>query len=143
RCDHPIDGEGDPGQDRHLRLRPADAGREAGVVLRLRPGDDREDVRKRRERKSRKTKAARGRPSCCYLARCRAQTFWMLEACFPLGPCTTSKLTFCPSFSVLNPDMLMAEKWAKRSSLPSSGVMNPYPFASLNHFTVPVAMCSP
>src|SRR3954463_3244973 len=27
-----------------------------------------------------------------------------------------------------------------RSFPPSSGVMNPYPFASLNHFTVPVAI---
>src|SRR5262245_16598165 len=31
--------------------------------------------------------------------------------------------------------------WAKRSLPPSSGVMNPKPFESLNHFTVPVAMC--
>src|SRR5580765_2921163 len=28
--------------------------------------------------------------------------------------------------------------WAKRSLPPSSGVMNPKPFESLNHFTVPV-----
>ena len=49
----------------------------------------------------------------------------MFEACFPFGPCTTSKLTFWPSFRVLKPDMLMAEKCANRSSLPSSGVMKP------------------
>src|SRR5437879_2675351 len=36
--------------------------------------------------------------------------------------------------------MLIAEKWANRSSPPPSGVMNPKPFASLNHFTVPVAI---
>jgi ornithine carbamoyltransferase len=36
--------------------------------------------------------------------------------------------------------MLIAEKCANRSSPPSSGVMNPYPFASLNHLTVPVAI---
>src|SRR3954462_8454222 len=30
-----------------------------------------------------------------------------------------------------------------RSLPPSSGVMNPYPFASLNHFTVPVAIKTP
>ena len=36
--------EGDRRQGRHLRLRAPDAGREAGVVLRLRPGDDRADV---------------------------------------------------------------------------------------------------
>src|SRR5512135_501365 len=64
----------------------------------------------------------------------------MFEACLPLGPWTTSKDTFWPSFRVLKPDILIAEKCANRSSLPSSGVMNPYPFASLNHLTVPVAM---
>src|SRR5258705_5115850 len=36
--------------------------------------------------------------------------------------------------------MLIAEKWANRSSPPPSGVMNPKPLASLNHFTVPVAI---
>src|SRR4051812_27012752 len=30
--------------------------------------------------------------------------------------------------------------WTKRSFPPSSGVMNPKPFSSLNHFTVPVAI---
>src|SRR5437879_9508708 len=38
--------------------------------------------------------------------------------------------------------MLIAEKCANRSSPPPSGVMNPKPFASLNHFTVPVAIFS-
>src|SRR5919106_4549375 len=33
--------------------------------------------------------------------------------------------------------------WAKRSLPPPSGVMNPKPFESLNHFTVPVAMSYP
>src|SRR6266536_2470106 len=64
----------------------------------------------------------------------------MLLACFPLGPWVTSKLTFWPSFNDLKPCMLIAEKCANRSSPPSSGVMNPYPFASLNHLTVPVAI---
>src|SRR5512142_2267968 len=64
----------------------------------------------------------------------------MFEACLPLAPCTTSKLTFCPSLSDLNPLMLMALKWANRSSPPSFGVINPKPFASLNHLTVPVAI---
>src|SRR5438045_6958234 len=36
--------------------------------------------------------------------------------------------------------MLIAEKCANRSLPPSSGVMNPKPFASLNHFTVPLLM---
>src|SRR5512147_2876205 len=64
----------------------------------------------------------------------------MLEACLPLGPCTTSKETFWPSLRDLKPLMLIAEKCANRSSLPSSGVMKPKPFASLNHLTVPFAM---
>jgi hypothetical protein len=65
---------------------------------------------------------------------------WLLLAGFPLGPWVTSKLTFWPSFRVLKPCMLIAEKCANRSSPPSSGVMNPKPFASLNHLTVPVAI---
>ena len=65
---------------------------------------------------------------------------WMFDACLPLGPCTTSKLTFWPSLRVLNPFIWIAEKCANRSSPPSSGVMNPKPFASLNHLTVPVAI---
>src|SRR5439155_23652692 len=36
--------------------------------------------------------------------------------------------------------MLIAEKCANRSSPPPSGVIKPKPFASLNHFTVPVAI---
>src|SRR3954452_23222181 len=34
----------------------------------------------------------------------------------------------------------MALWWTKRSLPPSSGVMKPKPFSSLNHLTVPVAM---
>src|SRR4051794_41616726 len=64
----------------------------------------------------------------------------MLLACLPFGPVVTSNDTFWPSLSVLKPCILMAEKWANRSSPPPSGVMNPKPFASLNHFTVPVAI---
>src|SRR5207253_8381367 len=69
-------------------------------------------------------------------------TAWMLEACFPLGPVVTSNETFWPSFSDLNPGMLIAEKCANKSSPPPSDVMKPKPLASLNHFTVPVAMFS-
>src|SRR4029453_7403811 len=64
----------------------------------------------------------------------------MLLACLPFGPVVTSNETFWPSLSVLNPGMLIAEKCANRSSPPPSGVMNPNPLASLNHFTVPVAI---
>src|SRR5919198_2088402 len=64
----------------------------------------------------------------------------MLLACLPFGPVVTSNDTFWPSLSVLKPCILIAEKCAKRSSPPPSGVMKPKPFASLNHFTVPVAI---
>src|SRR5436190_21028194 len=64
----------------------------------------------------------------------------MFDACLPFGPCVTSNWTFWPSFRVLNPGMLMAEKCANRSSPPPSGVMKPKPLASLNHLTVPVGM---
>ncbi len=37
---------------------------------------------------------------------------------------------------------LMPVWWTNRSLPPSSGVMKPKPFSSLNHFTVPVAMWS-
>jgi hypothetical protein len=43
-----------------------------------------------------------------------------------------------PSDRVLNPDMSMAEKWTKMSR-PSCSLIKPYPFLSLNHFTVPFA----
>src|SRR5579875_84237 len=36
----------------------------------------------------------------------------------------------------------MLEWWTNRSRLPSSGVMKPKPFSSLNHLTVPVAIGS-
>src|SRR5215218_5206336 len=35
----------------------------------------------------------------------------------------------------------MAVWWTKRSRFPSSGVMKPKPFSSLNHFTVPDGTC--
>src|SRR5450432_2989771 len=67
----------------------------------------------------------------------------MFDACLPFGPVVTSNETFWPSFSDLKPGMLIAEKCAKRSSPPPSGVIKPKPLASLNHFTVPVAMLFP
>src|SRR3569833_1239280 len=68
---------------------------------------------------------------------------WMFEACLPLGPVVTSKLTFWFSCRDLKPLELIAEKCAKRSSPPLSGVMKPKPFASLNHLTVPVSILFP
>src|SRR5439155_6160155 len=41
-----------------------------------------------------------------------------------------------------NPGMLNAEKWANRSSPPPPDVIQPKPFASLTHLTVPVGMFS-
>src|SRR5450755_4708657 len=37
----------------------------------------------------------------------------------------------------------MLEWWTNRSRLPSSGVMKPNPFSSLNHLTVPDGIWSP
>src|SRR5438552_2549204 len=63
RRHHPIHGNHDSGQDRDLRLRAADGGRQEGFLLRLRPGDDRAHVARTCQSK----KAARGRPFCCFL----------------------------------------------------------------------------
>ena len=42
---HQVDGKGDPRQDGDLRFRTADARCHAGVLLRVRPGNDQPDVR--------------------------------------------------------------------------------------------------
>ena len=70
-----------------------------------------------------------------------SQTARMLPARGPFGLCSTSYCTLSFSFSVLKPAAWIDEKCTKRSLPPSSGVMKPKPFASLNHFTVPVLMC--
>src|SRR5207244_6592913 len=62
-----------------------------------------------------------------------------LAACKPLGPRVTSNSTSSPSARLLKPCAAMALKWTNTSS-PPSWVMNPKPFASLNHFTRPCAM---
>ena len=141
-------GKGDRRQGRDLRLRAADARRDAGFVLGFRPGDDREDVaplgrataarrpaggrwpprgagraetavrppvpaatglsawagrrrlrRARRALPSRNKKPASRRVFAAIAARVRRatggiQAAWMFEACLPLGPWVTSKLTF-------------------------------------------------
>src|SRR3954454_3319396 len=63
-----------------------------------------------------------------------------LLACGPFCPWLVSNSTWSPSLSDLKPDASMALKWTKTSLLPSSGVIKPKPFASLNHFTVPLAI---
>jgi hypothetical protein len=59
---------------------------------------------------------------------------------FPLGPIFTSNVTFWFSYNERNSVDWISEKCANRSSLPSAGMMNPYPFASLNHLTTPAAI---
>src|SRR5829696_7541604 len=61
-------------------------------------------------------------------------------ACGPLPDSPSSYSTFAPSASVRKPSPEMPEKWTKASFPPSSGVMNPKPFSSLNHFTTTVAI---
>src|SRR5690606_35676528 len=60
------------------------------------------------------------------------------SAAGPLAPWTRSNSTLSPSARVRKPSALMAVWWTKQSLPPFSGVMNPKPLASLNHFTVPV-----
>jgi len=55
-------------------------------------------------------------------------------------PVERATSTFAPSASVRKPSPAIPEKCTKASFPPSSGVMNPKPFSSLNHFTTPVAI---
>src|SRR5581483_8708075 len=68
------------------------------------------------------------------------QALRTLAACRPFGPRVTSNSTRSPSTRLLKPCAWIALKCTNTSS-PPSWVMKPKPFASLNHFTVPVAMC--
>src|SRR3990172_6470560 len=61
-----------------------------------------------------------------------------LAACGPLGPSVISNSTRSPSLRERKPSILIALKCTNTSGPPSCA-MNPYPFASLNHFTVPCA----
>src|SRR3954464_8190467 len=63
-----------------------------------------------------------------------------LVACGPLAVSPSSYSTFEPSVSVRKPSPAIPEKWTNASLPPSSGVMKPKPFSSLNHFTTPVAI---
>jgi len=57
----------------------------------------------------------------------------------PFCPCSISNVTRSPSLRDLNPDALIPEWWTNTSG-PFSCSMNPNPFWSLNHFTVPLAI---
>ena len=73
-----------------------------------------------------------GGKALCYI-------FLTFVACGPLGPCSISNSTSCPSSKVLKPSPWMSPWWTN-ASVPSSAVMNPNPFESLNHFTLPLAI---
>src|SRR5688500_4472123 len=63
-----------------------------------------------------------------------------LVAWGPLGDSPSSYSTFAPSARVRKPSPEIPEKCTNASLPPSSGVMNPKPFSSLNHLTTPVAI---
>jgi hypothetical protein len=55
----------------------------------------------------------------------------MSAACGPLGPCVMVKLTRWFSSRLRKPLLLIAEKCANTSPLPSSGVMKPNPLSGV------------
>src|SRR5215210_7380113 len=61
-------------------------------------------------------------------------------ACGPLPDSPSSYSTLAPSASVRKPSPEIPEKCTNASFPPSSGVMKPKPFSSLNHLTTPVAI---
>src|SRR5215208_785955 len=86
--------------------------------------------------RARLSRLARARFSVGMGPRAQPSTFRTSLACGPFCPCTISNSTRSPSASDLKPCAWMALKWTKTSG-PPSREMNPKPFASLNHFTVP------
>jgi len=87
--------------------------------------------------------AARRLPCIAFAVRSRSADRADLDRLLALGAVLTSNSTFWFSFRVLKPLPWISEKWAKRSSPPPSGLMNPKPLESLNHFTVPVLIAFP
>src|SRR4051794_18708579 len=63
-----------------------------------------------------------------------------LVAWGPFWDSPSSYSTFAPSTRVRKPSPAMPEKCTNASFPPSSGVMKPKPFSSLNHLTTPVAI---
>src|SRR5579862_4199877 len=62
----------------------------------------------------------RSGPACLALSTVgECQAFTTFAADRPFSPALTSNSTGCPSARVLNPSMLMDEKWTKTSSPPS------------------------
>src|SRR5215472_12909688 len=62
-----------------------------------------------------------------------------LAAWKPFGPLVRSNSTVSPSFKLRYPFSWIAEKCTNTSS-PVERWINPYPFAPLNHFTVPFSL---
>ena len=70
------------------------------------------------------------------------KTAWMLLACFlPLLPCVTSR-NFLSLFQRLETGHVDRRKMREQIFAAAVGVIKPKPFESLNHFTVPVAICA-
>src|SRR5215212_988111 len=63
-----------------------------------------------------------------------------LVAWGPFWDSPSSYSTFAPSTRVRKPSPAIPEKCTNASFPPSSGVMKPKPFSSLNHLTTPVAI---
>src|SRR5882762_5470458 len=70
-----------------------------------------------------------------------AQTLRTFCACKPFGPWATSNSTVSPSARLRKPSAWIAVKWTNTSG-PDSCAIKPKPFASLNHFTLPLAILS-
>src|SRR3989442_7898923 len=68
-----------------------------------------------------------------------AQTLRTFCACKPFGPWATSNSTVSPSARLRKPSAWIAVKWTNTSG-PDSCAIKPKPFASLNHFTLPLAI---
>ena len=133
-------------------------GRDAGLVLGLRPGDDRQHViaararnAKARHRRAffRRVCASRRsgrRPPAAAGGRRDPRAAPISERCDVLRQLALRPLRQIEAdpaallAQVRKPSIWIAEKCAKTSSPPPSGSMKPNPFASLNHLTMPVAM---
>src|SRR6056297_519614 len=89
---------------------------------------------------NKKEKPRTGRGFSLQLSVGRDQIVTTFEACGPLAPSVTSNWTFWPSARLLKPEPVSALKCTNTSLPPSSCEIKPKPFASLNHFTVPVVV---
>src|SRR5437660_10272714 len=90
--------------------------------------------------KARKRKRARsGAPDPCELRSASNQTLRTFCACKPFGPWATSNSTVSPSARLRKPSAWIAVKCTNTSG-PDSCAIKPKPFASLNHFTLPLAI---